>query len=150
MIGEDEEWNEVTTGRRIRDNWQKYRTAVVGVSAAVFMLVVLMTVTGQPARLSNLGTRNWLTSMWKVTHEENEKHGDEKNKSFTDDEVAAATARAQRLLRTLEHSPIARARLSQRALCPGFLDAVRAALHAARSATQRMTGLPGFVASLNG
>ena len=56
-----------------------------------------------------------------------EKHGDEKNKSFTDDEVAAATARAQRLLRTLEHSPIARARLSQRALCPGFLDAVRAA-----------------------
>ena len=33
---------------------------------------------------------------------------------------------------------------------PDAVDAVRAALHAARSATQRMTGLPGFVASLNG
>ena len=30
------------------------------------------------------------------------------------------------------------------------VDAVRAALHAARSATQRMTGLPDFIAALNG
>jgi len=31
---------------------------------------------------------------------------------------------------------------------PVAVDAVRAALHAARSATQRMTGLAGFVATL--
>ena len=74
-----EEWNAVTPGRRIRDHWQQYRTAVVGVFA-LFMLVVLMTVTWQPSRpgATNLGTRNWLTSMWKVRHEERAKHGDEK------------------------------------------------------------------------
>jgi hypothetical protein len=72
----DEEWNAVTPGRRIRDHWQQYRKAVVGVFA-LFMLVVLMTVTRQPGA-TNLGTRNWLTSMWKVRHEERAKHGDEK------------------------------------------------------------------------
>ena len=75
---DEDEWNAVRPGRRIRDNWQHYRTAVVGVGAAVFSLVVLMTVTWQPGGATNLGTRNWLTSMWKVRHEERAKHGDEK------------------------------------------------------------------------